>query len=127
MPAHRKSKTALDLSGATRTNPARYASRSPAPKPAGPLVHRPEDLDEKQVACWDRLLAIAPAGTLTVADEAAVEAAARLWAKIKTGFAKSSDYSMLSKYLTSLGLTPQSRTTIEVPPQHAEENEFAKV
>jgi hypothetical protein len=127
MPAHRKSKAALELSGATKTNPGRYAGRSPSPKPTGPLVVRPDGLDEKQLACWDRIIAISPAGTLTVADEAAVEGAARLWARVKLGNAKASDYAMLSKFLTMLGLSPASRPSIEVPPPPAEENEFAKV
>ena len=43
------------------------------------------------------------------------------------GNAKASDYAMLSKFLTMLGLSPASRPSIEVPPPPVEENEFAKV
>src|ERR1035441_3448476 len=80
MPKPRKPTKLLELSGALKRNPGRYANRLHEPKAAGSLGDPPERLSGTEKAAWHELAQLAPDGVLTKADRWLVEITCRLMA-----------------------------------------------
>jgi hypothetical protein len=78
MPKPRKPTKLLELSGALKRNPGRYANRLHEPKATGPLGDPPDRMSGTERAAWHELAQLAPDGVLTKADRWLVEITCRL-------------------------------------------------
>ena len=132
MPKRRKTLEELRLSGATRRNPGRYASRADGPQYGGPLGDPPSRLNDAQKSAWREIAALAPDGVLWRSDRFIVEVACRLMANVRThGIggekgAKAGEVSLLMKCLSSMGLSPADRGKVDLAKQpDASVNTFA--
>jgi hypothetical protein len=105
----------LAAKGAFRKDPARGRARAGEPKPRGKLGPSPSALKGAECACWDRLVELVPAGVLGDCDEPILELTARLWARVKSGRAKSGEFAQFRSCLRELGMTPSSRSNVSVP------------
>lgn len=107
----------LKLNGATKKNPARYREReAEAEDTRGIGDPPPEFLNEHSptaqahLAIWHRLLADAPPGCITRRMRTTLANACRLQAQIERGGKVSpAMYGQMQRYLTSLGMTGESR------------------
>lgn len=83
-------------------------------------------LNADQLVAWTEIIDSAN-GTLAQSGRLAVELASCLIAKIRSGDARSSDFSNLSRALNQLGLTPISRRQVDpVAIKSDDENPFAQ-
>lgn len=105
----------LESKGAFKKNPNR--KRPNEPKVTNPFpTSAPEQLSDEQVACWNEIVSIAPAGVLTGADTIIVEIGACLLAEFreKQGAIDTARITRLTTELGKLGLTPSSRAGLTV-------------
>jgi phage terminase small subunit len=112
----------LEMSGAVKKNPQRYAARKREPQPGdvlGPppphfLIQEPATGFQRAArlrGIWDELVAQVPAGVLTSADAWLVECACYLMEKrrYQAGDFKSGDQAQLTGLLGKMGMTPVDR------------------
>jgi hypothetical protein len=120
----------LELAGALKHDPKRYADRR-EPKPSGPLGDPPKRLRRAEKAMWAELVSIIPEGVLGNSDRWLVEITSRLMAKmVKNGIGGAvgltgSELSQLSTLLGRMGMTPSDRSKVGVPlPQRKTEKQI---
>lgn len=109
----------LQLKGATKKNPKRYAGRVKAAQaeqgigdpPAEFLnPHSPSAVAHLEI--WHRLIAEAPGGCITARHRTALTNACRLQLQIERGHKVTpAMHSMMHRYLTSFGMTGESRVS----------------
>ena len=112
----RKPTALLEAAGAFRKNPARGRARQNEPRQTEGLGPCPAYLSKPERACWDRIVEICPEGVLKAADEAAVELAARLWARVRLGEFTAADSAQFKAALQQLGMTPAARSMVTATP-----------
>jgi phage terminase small subunit len=134
MPKPRKPTKLLELSGAMKRNPGRYANRLHEPKSNGPLGEPPDRMSAAEQSAWHELVRLVPDGVLTKADRWIVEIACRLMAAGREhGFGgrhgiSAGEVGLLNGCLRSMGLTPADRSKVNVTGDEAEEaNPFAEL
>lgn len=115
MPARKKTRRELELSGGLKKNPSRYAGRA-ASTSSKPLGYAPKHLNPEQRSIWKQIAALAPEGVLTEADTFSVELAARLIHRSRQPGFKASEVAVLSGLLGKLGLTPVDRQRLDIQP-----------
>jgi len=114
MPAHRKNLEVLAISGATKKNPQRFRDRKAAPKPMGELGKPPKHLSEEERKAWKEMASQIPPCVLGNTDRIAMEIAARLLVRFRTGLLlKASEVSCLVSLLARFGMTPADRNKIQ--------------
>lgn len=114
MPAHRKHLDVHVMSGATRKNPQRFGDRKQAPQPIADLGKPPKHLTDDEKKAWKEIAKQVPPGVLGNTDRIAVEIAARLLVRFRTGLLlKASEVSCLVSLLARFGMTPADRNKIE--------------
>lgn len=117
MPAHRKHLDIHVMSGATKKNPQRFTDRKRAPQPTEDLGKPPKHLTADERKAWKEIASQVPPGVLGNTDRIAVEIAARLLVRFRTGLLlKASEVSCLVSLLARFGMTPADRNKIETGP-----------
>lgn len=114
MPRPRTPTVVLEMSGATKHDPARYADRANEPVPSGELGPPPEHLDAETKSIWAELATIAPPGVLSNADRWVVEMLCHLMWKLRSGIITTGETSNLLIALSRIGLTPADRSRVAV-------------
>jgi hypothetical protein len=110
MPRHHKPTNGADLS------------------PAGELRNCPDFLSDMQKLCWSEIVDDMPPGVLKNADNFAVEALARLMAKVRTpGEDTPAVYAQLGASLDRFGMNPKARANVKVPANPKDKNAFANL
>lgn len=109
-----------ELTGQTRNHPGRFAGRR-EPEIAGPIGEPPNWLTKQEQAAWHTFVQELP--WLTVSDTALVSGAAALRARIEARDGiTASDFRELRMFLTAMGGTPTSRSSVAIP-EAVEEND----
>jgi hypothetical protein len=117
MPAHRKHLDVHVMSGATKKNPQRFTDRKRAPQPIAELGKPPKHLTADEKKAWKEIEKQVPPGVLGNTDRIAVEIAAKLLVRFRTGLLlKASEVSCLVSLLARFGMTPADRNKIETGP-----------
>ena len=113
MPAHRKNLDVHLMSGAAAKNPQRFRDRQSAPTPTADLGRPPKHLTPAERKTWKEIVSIIPPGVLANSDRIAVEVAARLLVRFRSGeLSKASEISCLMSLLARFGMTPADRNKI---------------
>ena len=120
MPAHRKPTSVLAFTGAFKTNPSRGRARSGEPVPRGPIGEPPPGMAAEVESAWREIVALCPAGVLADCDIYAVEAAANMVSQMRAGGADPATFAQLRMMLGELGMTPASRSKVQVMATGAE-------
>lgn len=116
MPAHRKSLSELEASGAIAKNPGRFKNRTESSEPKKPLGKAPRHLSEEQQKVWRELVAATEEGMLSAGDAIMVEIVVRLTMKMRAGeMTKTSEHIALANQMEKLGMTPVGRTRFDIP------------
>lgn len=124
----RKPTNILQLAGAFKKDPQRFAARSSEPKPSGPIGAAPDWLNDTERTCWQWIVDRCPAGVLSNADEGAVELAASMRAQVITRQADGEDRRLLKALYTELGMTPASRSRVSAKKSDdGPKNDFAAI
>lgn len=123
----RKPTKLLLLNGGIKHNPKRYADRLLEPKPNGPIGAPPEGMTYEAKQAWCEIVAECPTGVLTSADRGAVEHMSILRAYCREGVMDVKAMALLLRYYTELGMTPASRSKVQVKPVEEKPNAFAAV
>ncbi|MBK0327901.1 hypothetical protein I5535_11415 [Rhodobacteraceae bacterium F11138] len=112
--ARRKTPLAkAELTGQIRNHPGRYADRR-EPETAGPIGDPPKWLTAQERAAWRAFAQELP--WLTASDTALVSGAAALRARIEARDGiTASDFRELRMFLTAMGGTPTSRSSVAIP------------
>lgn len=113
----RKSAAILEMTGATRKHPSRYADRDQEPETKGPIGEPPEEFVKdsangvKLVALWCKLVDESPIGLLTVSDREYLADVCRVGVEAKRtgtkGYLRALE--IYGKMLKGLGMTPEGR------------------
>lgn len=120
----KKPKNVILLSGGYKKHPERLRAREGEPEDDRPLGDCPEHLTPSQRQCWHEIATHAIPGVLGKSDGLAVEIAAGLFAKLRTGGIRGFELSQLNRLLGKLGMTPSDRASINIP-QTKPRNTFA--
>lgn len=112
----RKSTTLLEMSGGIRKNPGRYKDRGEEPETAGPIGDPPEEFQQccdgiKLTALWNKLVAEAPIGLLTVSDREYLAKVCRVGVEAQRAGTKGylRALEIYGRMLKGLGMTPEGR------------------
>ncbi len=114
----------LELRGAFAKNPSRGRERADEPVPLGEIGSAPESLVEDEVAAWDYLVGITPAGVLGDCDRPHMEVAARLLAysrRVSVEDWSAMKIARLDSMLGKMGLNPSDRSRVKAdkaPPKN---------
>lgn len=114
------------MSGAFTKNPGRAIGRGIDLSPTGTLRDVPDFLTDIQQTCWREIVADMPEGALKNADNFAVEALARLMAKVRTNNDTAAVYAQLGQYLDRFGMNPKARPNVQLPTAPVK-NSFADI
>jgi|SRR5215472_1418868 len=120
----RKPSAQLERNGSFDKHPERRRARAGEPKPVGPLGDVPlcfttagglsEYMATRLTAIWNEVVAEAPPGVCTWHDRKHVELICRLLYRVRTGGAKSGDFSRLDTLLGKIGMNPADRSKVNV-------------
>ena len=117
----------LDARGAFKNHPERRKLRKDEPVQLPELGDPPKCLDEAEREAWQEVVDCCAPGVLRRPDRLAVEEAARLLAKIRSGeFVHPSLRGRFHSLLGKFGMTPSERSKVSVPQQEPE-NAFAQL
>lgn len=118
----------LDLKGATKHNPGRYADRRDEPKPDGALPEPPDYFDDGRRAIWNELYGQIALGVVTIQDAMAFEVLVNMVAEYRRDPIRMSATKVMNliSMLARFGMTPSDRTRIKVAPVESDHNPFAE-
>jgi hypothetical protein len=111
-----KPRNVLEMTGTLRNNPGRYVDIPPEPQTAGPIGDPPEEFRAsseglKLIALWDKIVAEAPIGLLTVSDREYLADVCRVGVEAKRtgskGYLRALE--VYGKMLKGIGMTPEGR------------------
>ena len=124
----RKPSNVLEMSGAFRKNPKRAIGRTNEPIPSGEIGEPPEHLNERERELWHEFVRECPQGVAKNSDRFALMALCKIAYKIESGGfdLTAADYAMLKTYLQQFGMTPVSRSMVQVK-QDDNGNEFSEI
>jgi hypothetical protein len=123
MPAPRKPTEHLQLSGAFAHDPKRAAGRS-LETAADDLCAAPADLPADVQTAWNEIRDLAEPGLLKAHHFLTVRSGARLLARENTGTITTQERAQLWKFFEQFGMTPRSRSYVNVKPTQAKTNPF---
>lgn len=120
----------LALRGAHKKHPERARERANEPEASGDIGPAPESLSPEAKACWDEIVRVAHAGTLSSGDRLVVEYGAQLLATLRAAKwdVPSALLARWEGFLSKLGMTPADRSRVSVgkPKEEADPlDEFA--
>lgn len=116
MPARRKSLAELEANGSLAKNPGRYAGRTDAPAPRGPLGKAPRHMSAEQQAVWREIVSQAPEGVFTSYDRIALEVLVHMMIMLRAGkLTKQSELVSFFNSLGKYGLTSDGRAGLSLP------------
>jgi len=125
----RKPTNILELRGALKKNPKRFAARANEPIPTEPISQTPpEYMDEDVRAAYLYLIKHSHPDVLCMADQAATEIVASLLAEFRRR-PNAMETARISRLLTglgSLGMTPADRSRVTAITRSAGESKFSK-
>lgn len=113
------------LRGTGKVHPERMHERENEPKDDRPLGNPPKSLSAAEKKVWREIIGDAVPGVLAQTDRLAVETAARLGAKIRTGDATGAEYGQWIRLLSLFGFTPADRSKINLGGKGKSKNPFA--
>lgn len=124
MGRRRKTLAEHERNGTFEKHPERKAAFVNEPKPKGPLGDPPkcftveggssEYSSNRLIEIWEELVSQAPPGVLTGSDRTHLEISCRLLLRIRTGAAKSGDFSRLESLLGKMAMNPADRPKVQV-------------
>ena len=97
------------------------------PKPKGPIGNPHEALGPEELKTWNQLIDECPLGVLTSADRALLTVASILLTSVHTRQADTKKIGLLLRCLVELGMTPASRSKVQVGEPKEEANAFAAI
>lgn len=110
----RKPSQILMFTGAFKKNPGRAVPRSNEPIADGDPGPAPDHLTDREAAVWDEMLAKTAPGHITASDGLALEILCKLTVRVRDGDTHPRVLSELRHVLVQLGLTPSSRSHVQV-------------
>jgi hypothetical protein len=113
----RKPTNVLKLNGTQNRNPGRLKEREGEPDNIAPLGDPPIELTDEESDCWRELADISIPGVLGKADRIAVEMAAKLLVRLRSGEAPQAEQGLFFKYLSQFGMLPADRSKIALNPK----------
>lgn len=111
----RKPTAALELSGALKHDPKRYADRADEPKPTASLGNAPPCLSPEEKKVWAELRRTV--FWLTNADRQAVEMLCELIVKRRSGTITAGERGVMMNLFVHFGMTPADRSKVQAAPK----------
>jgi phage terminase small subunit len=116
MPTPKKSLAELTLSGTLQQNRKRYAHlTSPVPTITTPIGRPPTHLLAIEKQAWLEIARTAPSGLLQRADRVLLEITSKLVVRMRSADVKPAELNALISVLNKLGMTPHSRSKMDLP------------
>jgi len=128
MPRPRKPTKVLEMQGAYKANPQRKKERVNEPKPDTDIGNPPRGFTAAQKKIWQEMIDITPDGVITRMDRFILEVVSVMLCRFREAYTgrgkplQSSEYGILMRALTSLGMTPADRSKVLVPPEKTEDD-----
>jgi hypothetical protein len=121
----RKPTNILELKGAFKKDPQRFAARENEPVPVSGLGDAPGYMTFEQKECFQEIRSKAHPGTMSDADSVAVEIAACLLAEFRADPQEftAAKLGRLQAFLGQFGMTPADRSKVAAP-KPKKENPF---
>ena len=122
MPAHRKSPSALHLTGGLKEHPGRYADRVDVVCPDG-IGQPPVALSQARKRIWVEMVSSVPEGFFQSGDRMLLEVCTALVAKQRNrkNHITAGEQGLLLQTLTKLGLTSVDRNRVTIVPKKSTE------
>ena len=106
----------LEMRGSYKEHPERKADRANEPEGDELNTKPPRGFSHAQKTVWKEIIDMLPKGVMQQQDRMTIETLAKLMVKFRQKYSlNGSEYGLLMKCLTELGMTPASRSKVIVP------------